>query len=46
MLLLQLGGTATLGLSLMGDAAMHYWIPRQNLARGRFDRRVGRWEAE
>lgn len=44
-LLLQLGGSTTLGLPLMGDAAMHYWIPRTDLARGRFDRVEGTWEA-
>lgn len=44
-LLLQLGGSTTLGLPLMGDAAMHYWIPKKDLARGRFDRVEGTWEA-
>jgi hypothetical protein len=44
-LLLQIGGSPTLGLPLMGSAAMHYWITREDLARGRFDRVHGTWEA-
>ena len=44
-LLLQLGGRPTLGFPLGGDAVMHYWIPRRDLARGRFDRVEGTWEA-
>jgi hypothetical protein len=43
--LLQLGGNRYLGFPLMGDAVMHYWIPRQDLAAGRFDRVEGTWEA-
>lgn len=44
-LLLQIGGSMTLGLPLMGDGAMHYWIPKEDLASGRFDRVEGTWEA-
>jgi uncharacterized protein YwqG len=44
-LLLQLGGSPTLGFPLSGDAVMHYWIPRRDLARGRFDRVQGTWQA-
>ena len=44
-LLLQLGGSATLGFPLSGDAVMHYWIPKSDLAAGRFDRVEGTWEA-
>jgi hypothetical protein len=43
--LLQLGGNAYLGFPLMHDAVMHYWIPRQDLTAGRFDRVEGTWEA-
>jgi hypothetical protein len=42
--LLQLGGRY-LGFPLMGGAVMHYWISKQDLAAGRFDRVEGTWEA-
>jgi hypothetical protein len=44
-LLFQLGGTATLGFPLSTDAVLHYWIPKRDLARGRFDRVEGTWES-
>jgi hypothetical protein len=44
-LLLQIGGSSTLGLPLGGDAVMHYWIPKHDLARGRFDRVEATWES-
>jgi Domain of unknown function (DUF1963) len=43
--LLQIGGNRYLGLPLMGSAVMHYWIPKEDLADGRFDRVEGTWEA-
>jgi uncharacterized protein YwqG len=43
--LLQLGGNRYLGFPLMGDAVIHYWISKQDLAAGRFDRVEGTWEA-
>jgi hypothetical protein len=44
-LLLQIGGSETLGFPLSNDAAMHYWIPKRDLARGRFDRVEATWES-
>jgi hypothetical protein len=44
-LLLQIGGSRTLGFPLAVDAVMHYWIPKRDLARGRFDQVVGTWES-
>lgn len=44
-LLLQIGGSDTLGFLLSGDAATHYWIRKRDLAAGRFDRIEATWEA-
>ena len=44
-LLLQIGGSSTLGLPLNVDAVIHYWIPKRDLALGRFDRVEATWES-
>lgn len=43
-LLFQITGFARMGFSQNG--IMHYWIPRRDLARGRFDRVEGTWETD
>jgi hypothetical protein len=44
-LLLQIGGSDTLGLPLMADAVMHFWITPKDLALGDFSRVHATWEA-
>lgn len=44
-LLLQIGGSDTLGLPLMPDAVIHYWITPRDLARGDFSQVHATWEA-
>jgi hypothetical protein len=33
-------------MDLEGQGVLHFWIPRRDLARGRFDRVEGSWETD
>jgi hypothetical protein len=43
-LLLQIAAPPTMDLE--GRGVLHFWIPRRDLARGRFDRVEGSWETD
>ena len=43
-LLLQIAAPPTMDLE--GQGVLHFWIPRRDLARGRFDRVEGSWETD